>query len=106
MLPTVQRTLNPPTDPNLRRRLIQKQLEYRERIEGKGRPWESKNPGWAYRAHEDYRSVIYKFLILSAALEAKTATDTWTSFQENLKKNPHLYPPEAYDLERVNNAWG
>jgi len=54
----------------LRARLKLKLKEYKNRMEGKGKPWEFLNPHFAHQMHEEFRDACYKAFVLELVLQA------------------------------------
>ncbi len=68
--------INPPADPLLRSRLDEKLQEYKGRIAGKGKKWESDPPEVAHKLYRSFRDACYKADILEAVLSSQSVLDT------------------------------
>jgi hypothetical protein len=81
----------------LRERLEKKLQEYKERIAGKGKPWEIENPELAHRFHPACRDAVYKVAVLEALLKSGEISDTQPLFEAMGKKFGDDFNSDQFD---------
>ena len=87
----------PPDNEGLKKRLEIKLQEYKERILGKGRPWESEKPEVAHNSHPSFRDAIYKAAVLEALLKSGGTLDARPLFEELEKKFKENFSADQFD---------
>jgi hypothetical protein len=98
---TIRNITLAPGNKILRERLEKKLQEYRERIAGKGRPWENEKPEIAQRLHPACRDAVYKVAVLEGLLNSGGVFDAQALSEEMSRKFG-----EDFNADQFDNACG